>query len=268
MKLYYKKLGKGIPCVIIHGLYGSSDNWLSIARELSVDFEVYVVDLRNHGNSPHSDEFSIKAMAEDIHEFFIDMHLSKVVLMGHSLGGKVAMEFALEYQELLAKLIIVDIAPRNYLEKDFIGQNNHKEIINILREADLSKYKNRGDALAELGKIDESGRLKFFMMKNIKRGKNGVLEWKINIKAIADNLSMILNQFDIDVRKITIPTLFIKGEQSKYITAEDIIFLTEKMKRVRIETIKGASHWLHSEKPQEFVKLVKEFVKIKSGTRA
>ena len=268
MKLYYKKLGQGSPMVIIHGLYGSSDNWMSIAKQLSADFEIYLIDLRNHGNSPHSDEFSIPVMSEDVFEFFIDLKLTDVVLIGHSLGGKVAMEFASVYQYLLKKLIVVDIAPRNYLEKDFIGRSKHKEIIDILKNADLSKYKNRSEALEDLGKIDESGRLKFFMMKNIKRKKTGELEWKINIKVIADNLSIILNQSDFDIREIKIPTLFIKAEKSDYITATDIVEISSKMQDVSFETIKGASHWLHSEKPQEFIDVVRKFINTKSENRA
>jgi len=260
MELFYKKLGQGVPFVILHGLYGSSDNWMSIAKELAQNFEVYLLDLRNHGNSPHSDEFSIKSMAEDLKEFYIKLGLEKSILLGHSLGGKVAMEFAYNNQNKIKKLIIVDIAPRNYLNEEFVERSNHKRIINILKNVDLSKYRNRTEALDELGKLDTTGRLKFFMMKNIKREKNGALIWKINIKSIADNLATILNEFDVNISKIEIPVMFVKGENSNYITDKDIKYLRGEMKNVRIETIKRASHWLHSEKPEELLILLKDFI--------
>lgn len=260
MDLFYKKLGKGFPMVIIHGLYGSSDNWMTIAKELSKTNEVYLIDLRNHGNSPHSDEFSISSMTEDIHEFYLKNQISKSILMGHSLGGKIAMEFTYKYQKYVQKLVVVDISPRNYIDDEFVDRSNHKEIINILKNIDLNKYQNRTEALEELGKIDNTGRLKFFMMKNLRREKNGELSWKINVRAIADNLSTILNNFEVDISKIEIPTLFIKAEISDYIKQKDIDEIELKMRNVKIEKIQGASHWVHSEKPDEFLYVVKNFI--------
>jgi len=260
MKLNYKKIGEGIPVIILHGLYGSSDNWISIAKNLSSEFSVYLIDLRNHGNSPHSDIFTIKAMSNDLYEFITDHNIDSFVLIGHSLGGKISMEFASVHPEKITKLIIVDIAPRNYTKEEFQERDNHNKIISTLKDVDLKKYKNRSEALEDLTRIDNSGRLKFFMMKNIKRTNDGKLEWKINLKAIPDNLSTILNDYNVDLSKITCPTLFIKGEKSGYLTQADFDMIAEKISDVMFSTIKEATHWLHAEKPEEFINIVKAFV--------
>jgi len=260
MKLYHRKMGEGYPIIIIHGLYGSSDNWISIAKELAKDYEVYVLDLRNHGKSPHSGDFSIVFMVEDLLQFYNDNNIQKAILLGHSLGGKVAMDFSSKYSKYVDKLIVVDIAPKNYLNNEFAERNNHQEIINILKNIDLSKYKNRSEALEDVEELDKGRRLKFFMMKNVKRDKSGKLSWKINIKAIADNLSDLLYEFDVNVREILAPILFVKGEKSNYITEKDISDIQQKKRDVKFVIIKGASHWLHAEKPLEFINSVKSFL--------
>lgn len=260
MKLYYKKIGEGFPIVIIHGLYGSSDNWMNISKELSKDFEVYVLDLRNHGKSPHSDDFSIGFMVDDLLQFFEETKIQKAFLLGHSLGGKIAMEFTHKYPKFIKKLVVVDIAPRNYLNSEFVERNNHREIINLLKNVDLSKFNNRSEALEAMEDFDKGKRLKFFMMKNIKRNKNGKLSWKINIKAIADNLSDLLSGFDVNITEISTPILFVKGEKSNYITQNDITSISKEKTDTQFIIIKEASHWLHVEKPKEFVNSVKRFL--------
>jgi esterase len=260
MELFYRELGEGQNLVIMHGLYGASDNWVRIAKQLATKFKIYLPDLRNHGASPHSDEFSIKVMTEDLLEFINSRNIEKTILIGHSLGGKVAMEFASLYPEKIEKLIIVDIAPRNYVKEEFVQKNNHQEIINTLKNVDLSKYSNRKAALEDIVKIDPTKRLMFFMMKNIKKGKTGNLLWKININAIADNLTTILNEFSADLTKISCPTLFIKGEKSPYLSQSDFDYISSKIKNVKFEIIQDATHWVHGEKPDEFTKVVDRFL--------
>ncbi len=260
MELYHKELGQGEPIIILHGLYGSSDNWVKIAKGLETTNKIYLLDLRNHGKSPHSDEFCIRCMADDLREFATKNNLNNFILMGHSLGGKVSMEFATNNSEMLKKLIIVDIAPRNYINEEFAQRNNHTQIVNLLKDVDLQKFKNRSEALEELSKIDNSDRLKFFMMKNIKRDKNGKMSWKINIKAIADNLTTVLNEFDADLSKITCDTLFIKGEKSDYLTEKDFFSIKKRIKNVDFKIIKDTTHWLHGEKPEEFLEIIKNFI--------
>lgn len=260
MELFYREAGEGKNLVILHGLYGSSDNWVSISKELSKNNKIIMPDLRNHGNSPHSDEFSISSMTDDLKELFDKLNLNSAIIIGHSLGGKVAMNFASKYPEKTEKLIVVDIAPRNYTKDEFKERNNHSELIGMLKDVDLSKYKNRTEALEELSSFDKSGRLKFFMMKNIRREKDGSMSWKINIKAIADNLTTILNEYSVNLSNITSPTLFIKGEKSNYLTKSDFETISKKMTDVKFCTIKGATHWVHSEKPEEFLTEVINFI--------
>ncbi len=260
MTLFYRHTGNGRDIIILHGLYGSSDNWHKISQKLSSEFSVYTLDLRNHGNSPHSDDFTIGVMADDLREFFDDLKLSKAIIIGHSLGGKVAMEFASKHPEFVEKLIIVDIAPRTYSENEFTERRNHRFIINYLKSIDLQKFKNRSEALEEMSKIDPTGRLKFFMMKNIKRQKDGKLAWKINIKAIADNLSDLLNKYELKLSEITCPVLFVKGEKSEYLTENDFKMIKNELPNAEFTIIKDATHWLHSEKPDEFVEIVRNFI--------
>lgn len=264
MKLFYREIGQGSPMIIMHGLYGASDNWMTIAKEFSADFRVILPDLRNHGSSAHDDEFSIAAMTGDLLELFEDLNLKSVIVVGHSLGGKVAMDFATLYPQKVEKLIVVDIAPRNYSKNEFTHRSNHQEIVNTLLNVDLSKYSNRKDALEDIVKIDPTKRLMFFMMKNIKRNENGTLDWKINLKAIADNLTTILNEYSVDLSKIVCPTLFVKGEKSPYLSQKDFDNIATQLKNVRFETILDASHWLHAEKPDEFVAILREFLNSES----
>ena len=260
MELFYRHFGNGQKIIILHGLYGSSDNWQKIAKSLSINYSVYSLDLRNHGNSPHSDIFTISSMAEDLHEFVTDKKISKTSIIGHSLGGKVAMEFAAKYPEFLDKLIIVDIAPRKYLENEFTERSNHKFIINYLKNVDLKQFTSRSDALNAMSKIDSTGRLKFFMMKNIKRNKNGSLSWKINIKAIADNLTDLLNNYELKLSDIKCPIMFVKGEKSEYLTEKDFNFIKKEIPNAKFEIIKDATHWLHAEKPELFLEIVQNFL--------
>lgn len=261
MNLYYRQQGEGENLTILHGLYGSSDNWNNISKLLSDEFKVIAVDLPNHGKSPKTDEFNLSFLSDSVYDFLKEKNIQKTHLLGHSLGGKIALEIASKYPQIVDKLIIVDIAPRNYLKNEFEERENHEKIINILKNVDLSKYKNRSDALNELMKIEKTGKLKMFLMKNIKRNKNGDLEWKINIKAISDNLSQILNQFDTKIENIKNEILFIKAENSPYINAKDIEFIKQNFKKAKIKIIPDTTHWIHIEKPKTLVKEIKKFSK-------
>ena len=260
MKLFFREFGSGKNIVILHGLYGASDNWVQIAKKLSQKYKVFLPDLRNHGASPHSNEFSIRIMTDDLLNFLQINNIEKTVLIGHSLGGKVAMNFATLHSEKIEKLIVVDIVPRNYQNETFVVKNNHQQILDVLKKIDLSKYSNRKDALESIVKIDPTKRLMFFMMKNIKIDKNRVMSWKININAIADNLSIILNKFEADLTKISCPTLFIKGEKSPYLSQSDFDNIKSKIKEVDFKIINDATHWLHAEKPNEFVEIINDYV--------
>ena len=275
MKLNYRKLGQGKPLFILHGLFGLSDNWATVGKILSQSFEVYLIDLRNHGGSPHEDEWTYEAMSEDIKVLVeeVSNHKSQVpspksqvsseqpeiILMGHSLGGKVAMQFASAYPEMLEKLIVVDMAPKDYPGKQF-------DFIEKLLPIDLAKMKSRKEAEAELRKIIKDEATVQLLLKNIQWTENGsgsgnssTLEWKFNLKVIAENQDKIGKTFSIK-NKIDTPALFIRGERSNYITDTDIAEIKKIFPNSEVKTIAGAGHWAHADKPEEFTKVVLEFI--------
>ena len=271
MKLFFRKLGQGKPLFILHGLFGLSDNWNTVGKILSESFEVYLIDLRNHGSSPHSDEWTYSAMAEDIKDIMEDVkgHMAdvkeqKIILLGHSLGGKVAMQFAAMYPEKLEKLIVVDMAPKDY-------PGNQFDFIEKLLAINLAEMKNRKEAEIELRKIIKDEATIQLLLKNIqwiphpspseRRGEGGeVLAWKFNLKVIADNQDKIGKTFSIAEKQITTPTLFIRGEKSNYILNSDTTEIKKHFPNSEIKTIAGAGHWVHADKSSEFVEKIKFFI--------
>lgn len=267
MKLFYRKLGEGKPLFILHGLLGLSDNWATIGKLLSDSFEVYLIDLRNHGNSPHSDEWTYPAMAEDIKELMDDVlgmrdegkttstisHQPSAILIGHSLGGKVAMQFASMHPEKLEKLIVVDMAPKNYSGSSF-------DFAHRLLSINLSEMKTRKEAEEKLlTLINEKSELQL-MQKNIYWNDRNNLAWKFNLKAIAENINKIKNTFSLGEKLINTSTLFICGEKSNYILDSDIPEIKKIFPNSEFKTITDAGHWVHADKPKEFAECVKEFI--------
>ena len=257
--LFYRKIGEGRPLVILHGLYGCSDNWIPVAKKLAQNNEVILPDLPNHGQSFHTDDFSIDFMADAVYRLLKKLNLSKVNLAGHSLGGKVALYLTAKYPEIIEKLIVIDIAPRNYKPDEFDDRKLHTFILDTLLKIDLSKFKNRNEVIYQLPKIENFDRLKLIVLKNIKKGKEH-LEWKINLKAIANGLNEILNNFDVNLKKITCPVMFIKAEKSPYINNNDIELIKQNL-NAKIEIVHAASHWLHSEKPEELSLIIENFLR-------
>ena len=228
MKLNYKKLGKGHPLLILHGLYGASDNWLTIAKELSNNFTVYIIDQRNHGDSPHANSHTYQDLKEDLLEFMNDHKIEKAILLGHSMGGKTVMFFAADHPERVSSLLVVDIAPKNYSKiSDYAPQTiDHSCIVKAMLNLDLSLYKNRTEIDAKLTESITSKRVRQFLLKNLKRDENKQFIWKLNIKTINDYLPQIMDGIDGDRfaegKGITaFPVLFIRGEKSNYISDND-----------------------------------------------
>lgn len=252
MKLNFKKAGSGPPLVILHGLFGSADNWFSIARELQEDFTLYLIDQRNHGDSPHSEEWNYQVMVEDLHELFEEEGLEKVFLMGHSMGGKTAMNFALSYPERVEKLIIADIAPRYY-------PVHHQEILNGLKALPISSIKSRKEADELLANyIPELG-IRQFLLKSLGRDANGFV-WKINIPVIAANIEEVGQQLESDEQYLG-DTLFLGGERSDYIQASDLEEIISFFPNYQLKTISNAGHWLHAEQPHAVVVEIQSFLK-------
>lgn len=267
MKLHFKKLGQGYPILILHGLYGSSDNWITIGRELAKYLEVYLIDMRNHGQSEHSPTHNYQSMSADIYEFIITNNINKPAIIGHSMGGKAALEFAYRYPMHIHKLIIADIAPRNYLIDKDLPENmeNHEQIISILSAINLNLYKGRDEIDQELTKFIHDRKLRAFLLKNISRTTSNFFEWKINLPAIEKNLENILKGIDYDATKLKgikyrFPVLFVKGKNSDYISTNDIENIKEIFVYSKFSEIENAGHWLHAEQPEAFIKAVKKFI--------
>lgn len=259
MKLSFRKLGEGQPLFILHGLFGLSDNWASVGKILSQRAEVYLIDLRNHGSSPHSEEWTYAAMANDIKELMAEVKgqmtdgdSQKFVLLGHSLGGKVAMQFASMYPEMLQKLIVADMAPKDYPGKQF-------DFIEKLLTVNLAEMKTRKEAETALYEIVKDWATVQLLLKNIQWNDEQKLIWKFNLKVIAENQDKIGSTFHIG-KNMTTPTLFIRGERSNYILDSDIPKIKDHFPNSQIKTIAGAGHWVHADKPGDFADAVQNFM--------
>jgi pimeloyl-ACP methyl ester carboxylesterase len=265
MKLFYRKLGQGEKkLIVMHGLYGASDNWYTIAKQLSRYFEVYIVDLRNHGRSPQVDTHTYHEMSKDILELMKDNCLSKTTLLGHSMGGKVAMHFAFENPKLVESMIIVDIAPKNYSKNRSIAK--HKEIIDGMLKIDLSLLKKREDLKHQLSAYLSNDFTYHFITKNLRQDKNKAFSWKLNLPVLAKEIKNIADGFsenDINNLKIKSPVLFIKGENSNYIQKQDYKTIAKLFPNSKIQEIKDVEHWIHAQKPQELVNMIIDFYKLK-----
>lgn len=263
MKLFYRKYGEGEPLLILHGLYGSSDNWFSIAKLLEKFFTVYLIDLRNHGQSEHSEVHSYDLMSDDVLDFIKEHKLEKIYLIGHSMGGKVAINIASKDSSIIRKLIIVDISPFTY-ENDSASieiVNSHIKILKALTDLKIDKFISREEVDAELSKYLKDSRLRQFLLKNLKRDSNNLFYWTFNIESIKNNIyDILLNNFLSVNIEIEIPTLFIKGANSDYIPNEHFDKIKALFKQSRIEIIDNAGHWVHAENPKDFNESVIKFL--------
>jgi esterase len=253
MQLHFQSYGLGAPLIILHGLFGSLENWHSISRSLAADFQVFAVDQRNHGRSPHADEMSYQLMAEDLKEFLAAQHLGSVNLLGHSMGGKTAMVFALSYPDLVEKLVVLDMAPRTYPPQ-------HLEILKALLSLDLRSFKSRTEIESELAPSIPDPAVRQFLLKNLKRDSAGDFNWQMNLAAIEASYGR-LNEAISSQRSFDKPTLFIRGERSDYIRDEDMPSIRNLFPRVEFCEIAGAGHWVHADKPEAFLRKVREFLK-------
>ena len=264
MELFYRKSGKGPPVVILHGLYGSSDNWMTIARFLEKDFELFIPDQRNHGRSPHSDEFNYSLLSQDVVDFFQKQKIEMATLIGHSMGGKVAMHVARRSPEIISSLILVDIAPKNYYAESDAESLVHISILEALQKLYLPSIKSREEADHLLSFDLKDEKLRSFLLKNLKKTPEGKYEWLLNLTSIKENFSEISEGFlmsewkNIEIKGF--PVLFIKGEKSNYICKEDLPVIKRVFPAADIIEIAETGHWLHAEKPEEFSTAVYDFI--------
>ena len=250
--LAYRSHGAGPPLIILHGLLGSGDNWQTLSRRAFAEhFHVFTVDQRNHGQSPHSAVFDYPTMVEDL-AAFMDAHgLSHVHLLGHSMGGKTAMHFALTHPERTGSLTVVDIAPKIY-------PPTHTAIFDALRALDLNAHRTRAAIDAVLRPQIPTDSVRNFLLKNLRRDGDGGYTWKANIESIHRNYTHLSGSLEAD-GLYEGPTLFVRGGASDYVADEDTELIVSFFPDAEIVTIDGAGHWVHAEKPQAFAEVMLEF---------
>lgn len=252
-RLNFKVFGEGEPVVILHGLFGMLDNWQTFAKKLSEDYMVYVVDQRDHGKSPHTDAFSYKLLAEDLHEFLTTNWIYECRLIGHSMGGKTVMQFAADYEDMVQQMVVVDIAPVKY-------EPGHETIFQALQAVDLASATGRSDVEETLKPyIAESG-VRQFLMKNLQRDKeSGGFKWKMNLELLYKEYANILDDVVASDSPIEVDALFVAGGRSGYVSELGKAAIHNRFAHARIETIADAGHWIHAEKPDELLELVTSF---------
>ncbi|MFZ5553207.1 MAG: alpha/beta fold hydrolase [Bacteroidota bacterium] len=249
--LHFRKMGQGQPLIILHGLFGSSDNWQTIAKKLSENFLVYLVDLRDHGHSPHTSDISYPLMCDDLHQLVINENLHDIILCGHSMGGKTAMFYTQRFSEKTDKLVVVDMGTKKY-------PPHHQLIFDAIFSINTDVISSRKDAEEILKrKIEDNGVLQF-LLKNLYWKEEGKLAWRMNVKLLFDKMDNIL----APVPQVAVQneTLFIRGEKSNYITDNDWPGIQELFPHSQLVTVAGSGHWVHAEAPVAFYEALSSFI--------
>lgn len=252
LQLNFKTIGEGKPLIILHGVFGSGENWLTVSKQFAPHFQVFLVDQRNHGRSPHSEAFSYSLLVEDLNDFALQQGFSSFYLIGHSMGGKVAMKFAERYPEKLEKLVVVDIAPRFYTP-------HHQQIIAGFKAVDLENMKSRNEAEAAMATQIPEQDVRQFLLKNLYRTEEGKFAWRINLAVLEKAVENIGEGFEPQT-PVKTPTLFIKGANSRYISEKDELEIKTKFLHSHLISISGAGHWVQAEQPEAFVQAVLPFL--------
>lgn len=264
MDLFYREVGSGFPVVVLHGLYGSSDNWLSIAKQLGEHYRVILVDQRNHGNSPHAQTHTYNDLANDLYGLVRKLNLEHFHLIGHSMGGRAAMLFQTLYPNFVRSLIVVDVAPWGYSGTDrwFVDSyKEHRHIIRGMKGLPLDQINSRMEADRLLSISLPSDRLRQFLFKNLRRDTHGKFYWAINLDVLDKFLEAMILGVDVD-RRFTqeLDVLFIKGDDSNYIHSSREGEISEIYPKATLVNVKNAGHWVHAEQPQVFVDEVQKFL--------
>ncbi|WP_138434971.1 alpha/beta fold hydrolase [Winogradskyella algicola] len=253
MILHSNIIGKGKPLVILHGFLGMGDNWKTLAKQFSEsNYQVHLVDQRNHGRSFHSEDFDYELMAEDLKAYCKEHDLNDIILLGHSMGGKTAMLFAALFPELVSKLIVADISPRYY-------PVHHDAILEGLSSLDFSEIESRGAADEALSKYVKEAGTRMFLLKNLYWVEKGQLGLRINLPVLKNNVSEVGEAFPIHAT-FNKDTLFLRGDKSEYIGEQDEAIIHRHFPNSEIVTIKNAGHWLHAENPKDFYEAVIKFL--------
>lgn len=254
VKLHSRILGRSDApsLIILHGLLGSADNWQTLAKRYSENFQVHLVDARNHGRSPKSKTHSYSAMSEDLLEYMNENEMQKAALIGHSMGGKTVMTFAENHPERVTKLIIADIAPRAYLP-------HHGHIFDALQKTSPEKATSREQVLELLkSSLGNENVLIQFLMKSLRREKSGGFSWRFNVEVLSNTINSITEKIHLTIN--TLPTLFIYGRKSEYVKEDDISGIEELYLQLETACLDNSGHWLHAEEPEEFYTITTEFL--------
>lgn len=252
MKLFSRIMGEGQPLLIVHGLFGMSDNWQRLGKQFADFYEVHLIDQRNHGRSPHSAVFNYDVMAADLVEYIQDRGLSNVLLMGHSLGGKAVMELAVKHPALVEKLIVVDISPKAY-------PVHHDKIIAGLQSLDFDVLTSRGEADRRLADYVVDAGVRQFLLKSLYWVEKGQLAFRFKLDAIAEHITEVGKALATDA-VYEGPCLFVDGATSGYIVDEDEDLILNHFPEGEIVTIADAGHWVHAEQPDRFFDEVMRFL--------
>ena len=252
MTLNHKSFGDGKPLVILHGLLGSLDNWVTVSKYLAKKYKVYIIDLPNHGKSYHTKYFSYENMANDLDSFFVENGLTKFSLLGHSMGGKLALKYVDMFEDKIDKLILVDIANKNYESTRF---NN---VFEAIFSISLNNLQTRKDADSIVSEIIKNPGERHFVLKNLKRTSQG-FEWSANINLLYSNLSAISSKIILN-NKVKNNTLLILGENSNYFTDQDKNDLSNEFEKYLIKSVKNSGHWVHAENPKDFILVLEAFL--------
>jgi pimeloyl-ACP methyl ester carboxylesterase len=252
MQLHFKESGRGRAVILLHGLLGSADNWHPIASRLAEKFQVFALDQRNHGQSPHCEEMDYPLMAADVDEFMSARGIETAAVVGHSMGGKTAMQFALQFPERVEKLIVADMAPRAYAPE-------HEKMFAALLALDLKNFSSRQQIEDALASEIPSLVLRRFLLKNLGRNAAGEFFWKINLHGLAENYLQLRKPISAS-KPFVKPALFVRGGKSNYVNPEDEPRIRELFPQAQIQTMAGAAHWVHADQPEGFLRRLREFL--------
>lgn len=253
MHLNYKVMGDGFPLIILHGLFGTLDNWITLGRLFGEDFQTYLVDQRNHGKSPHTSTHSYPELASDLIEFMDQLELPRALLIGHSMGGKTVMETALSHPNRVAGLVIADMAPVQY-------ESHHSSVFRALEAVNFNEIENRAQAERIMSMhLNEPGVIQF-LLKNIDRSPDGKYSWKMNLSVLKSEYENILAEIPSN-RVYTGPTLVIRGGNSPYVQEHYLPDYRTLFPELELETIEEVGHWVHAEAPGDFYEIVLNFLK-------
>lgn len=250
--IYHRQVGSGEPLIAIHGLFGSIENLGMITRLLKDNFSIYSLDLPNHGRSVHLDEVSLSIMAKAIVEWMDSQNLKQAHFLGHSLGGKVAMEITLRYPERVNKLVVADIAPVGY-------ERRHDDVLAGFAAVDLKAIQSRKDADVAMAKHVPEIAVRSFLLKNLEQ-VDGYWQWRVNLAGLSQSYDDLIAGNSADFPPAKAPTLFIKGELSNYILPQHKEIILSLFPKANVKVIANTEHWLHAEKPEIFASIVRRFL--------